>query len=70
MARAVCRRSRGYVEASRVYYERSGWGWYGRLYTGQDYYNLGFLTRMNVAQLGVTLDSERLPVFATPQRSP
>jgi hypothetical protein len=49
------------VEVSRAYYERSGWGSFLRYYYGQDYYNLGFLTKLSVVQLGALIDQDRLP---------
>ena len=36
---------------------------FARLYRGQDYYNLSFLTDIRVLQLGVTTGGERMPRY-------
>lgn len=54
---------RGYVELARTMDKRSGWGVFGRVYNGQDDYNLGFLTSIRVLQVGVTTSGERMPAF-------
>ena len=51
------------VEAARTMDKRGGWGVFARVYTGQDDYNLGFLTRITVLQLGATISQERMPSF-------
>jgi hypothetical protein len=43
--------------------KKSGWGVFVRAYSGQDDYNLGFLTNLRVLQVGATASGERMPYF-------
>ena len=43
--------------------KRSGWGLFGRVYRGQDAYNLGFMNDITVIQVGVTYSPETMPAF-------
>lgn len=51
------------LEVARTMDKRSGWGVFARGYSGQDDYNLGFLTNLRVLQVGATTSTERMPSF-------
>jgi hypothetical protein len=46
------------VQASCFPGTAGGWGFYGRYYYGQDYYNLGFLDRRNQFEIGATFNQD------------
>jgi hypothetical protein len=51
------------IEVARTMDKRGGWGLFARVYSGQDDYNLGFLTNIRVLQIGATATAERMPSF-------
>lgn len=46
----------GHVQASCFPWLNGGWGFLARWYAGQDYYNVGFLDRINRLQVGLTFN--------------
>lgn len=62
-----------WLETAMSFPGRSKWlGGYGafvRYYRGQDYYNLGFLTQINVLQFGMIIDGSRFGSFPFPKDS-
>ena len=54
---------RASFEIARTMDKRSGWGLFGRVYRGQDDYNLGFMNDITVFQVGVTYSPETMPAF-------
>lgn len=51
------------IEIARTLDRRGGWGLFLRGYSGQDDYNLGFLTNLRVVQFGAIVTGERMPTF-------
>jgi hypothetical protein len=43
-----------------------GWGFFLRYYRGQDYYNLGFLSRLHEVAVGIVFDAGKFAQFALP----
>ena len=46
---------------------RGGWGFFVRAYSGQDYYNLGFLEDINQVQIGITFNQDGFFRFRPPR---
>ena len=46
----------GNVQLSCFPWDNGGWGFFARLYTGQDYYNVGFLDDVTRLQFGLTFN--------------
>ena len=46
----------GNVQLSCFPWDNGGWGFFARLYTGQDYYNVGFLDEITRLQFGLTFN--------------
>jgi hypothetical protein len=45
-----------YPQFSCFPWENGGWGFFVRFYSGQDYYNIGFLERINRLHFGATFN--------------
>lgn len=56
-------RLRASVEYGKTFDAMGGTGVFARWYSGHDDYNLGFLQRINVLQVGITLGGERRPTY-------
>jgi hypothetical protein len=46
----------GNLQLSCFPWDNGGWGFFARLYTGQDYYNVGFLDKITRLQFGLTFN--------------
>lgn len=46
----------GNIQLSCFPWDNGGWGFFARLYTGQDYYNVGFLDEITRLQFGLTFN--------------
>ena len=56
-------RLRTSLELGKTFDAMGGTGVFARWYTGHDDYNLGFLQKINVLQIGITLGGERRPTY-------